>query len=84
MKTKEQIKQGCGEVFEPKYLGFSCGDINPLKSELLLCPTCQAVLEHTEDFEKMIDEIKKEYDEGLVNTLLDVVKNRITYGEKEK
>lgn len=38
--------KGCGKVFIPKqlenflYIGFSCGDINPLNSEVLLCDEC--------------------------------------------
>jgi hypothetical protein len=56
MKPLTEIKKGCEKIFfrNNSFESYICG----LK-ENDLCPTCQALLEQAQEFEKMILELQK-------------------------
>jgi len=70
MKTPNKIKKGCGKETEcfmafneiGNDVYFKCGDFNLEVGEIVLCPTCQALLElleQAQEFQKKIIEVIK-------------------------
>ena len=55
MKPLTEIKKGCEKWFIKGNLDLRCGKKN------YLCPTCQALLEQAQEFEKMILELPNPY-----------------------
>ena len=58
MKTKKQIQKGCKKIVIWCNIKYKCGMFEDLKhsDHIILCPTCQAQLQTTQD---IYDEIER-------------------------
>ena len=56
MKPLTEIKKGCGKVIYLGVLNKNTQNENEYCNEKHLCPTCQALLEQAQEFEKIVND----------------------------
>jgi hypothetical protein len=75
MKTIAEIKKGCGRMFVKNGFEMFCCKTDFVEH---LCPTCQALLEQSQQFQKMIEEHKRKgfsyYSQGWNDVLDELLK----------